>query len=319
LVLSGTRKKKIPEDIVLLRTTLTVFLFSVVSVAAAQERIADYNNSVRVEYQFIHTGDLDTSFGPLDVGETDTHVLLLSGVFSLGDRWKVYGSIPYVQKRHTGASPHDFTEFSDYTPPDLRLIDDGDYHGGFQDFHGGIQYLALEGPFSVSPYLSYGYPLTNYPFYGSAAIGRNAWEVPVGVSLGFTPYFSDWYLQGDIAYAFSEKTLGVNLNYWLMYASFGYYVTPRFVPRIFLSSRQAPNGLKFPDDFTDDFSDDDFDNEWWYYHDRTIRHNYLNLGIGFDYVVSERYELSATFYRTIKPDNIVEVDYAFTFGLMYNF
>ena len=71
-------------------------------IAAAQERIADFDNSLRVEYQFIHTGLYESSIGPIDIGETDTHVALLSGVYSLGERWKIYGSLPYVQKRHTG-------------------------------------------------------------------------------------------------------------------------------------------------------------------------------------------------------------------------
>ena len=302
-----------------MRTALGVVLLVTSSLAAAQERIADFQNSVRLEYQYISTGTLDTGVGPLDIGETDTHVGLLSGVFSLGKRWKMFGSIPYVQKRHTGALPHDFTEFAEYTPPDLRLIDDGHFHGGLQDLYGGVQYLAVEGQFSVSPHISYGIPGSDYPFYGNAAIGKNLREIPIGVFLEFTPYFSDWYFQADVSYVFTESVLGVDLDYWLAYLSASFYVTPRFAPRVFVTSRRAPNALRFPEDFTDDFSPDDFDNEFYYRHDQTLKHEFINAGIGFDYIVSDHYEISATYYRTIDPTYVAEIDYAFTFALTRRF
>lgn len=302
-----------------LRTKVTIALLAFMSVAAAEEHASEYRGSMRIAYQYIHTGDFEATYGPEDLGETDTHVLLLSGDYWLNDRWRVFASLPYVQKRHEGNYPHDFTEFPTYTPSDPRIIDDGDYHGGLQDFHVGIQYLAVDGRVSVSPYVSYGVPVRDYPFYGSAAIGKQLWEVPVGVSLEFSPYFSDWHFQADIAYVFSEKVLGVDLDYWLTYVSASYYVTPRFVPRIFLTGRNVPNGLVYPDDFTDDFSPDDYDNEWFYHHDQTLKHAYLNAGIGFDFVVSERHEISATYYRTVDPDNISKVDNAFTVGVSRRF
>ena len=288
--------------------------------ASAQEPIVNYENSIRLEYQFIHTGDYGTSFGPLNLGETDAHIIILSGNFSLSERWSVFGSIPWVQKRHEGEFPHDPNfDFVEYEPPDLRVIDDGTFHGGLQDFFAGVQYRALDGPLSISPYVSYGVPVTNYPFYGSAAIGKQIWQLPLGAYFQYIPYFSDWDFQADIAYVLSEKVLGVNLNYWLMYFSASYYVTPRFAPRIYLRKRITPGGLRYPEDFTDDYSFDDFDNEFFYMHDRTIKHDYLDAGVGFDYVVNNRYTISGAFYKTVKSDNVAGVDYAFTFSLARNF
>jgi len=291
-------------------------MVAVGSTALAQERIADRDNSVRVEYQYIRTGELDTSTGPVDVGKTDTHVLLLSGVYSFNDRWKIYGAIPYVQKRWYGppTAIHDPNiDFEQFEPPDLRVVDDGSYHGGFQDIHVGVQYLAIDGPLSVSPFISYGVPVTNYPFYGAAAIGKQLREIPVGVALQFTPYFSDWFFQADIAYVFSEDVLEVDLDYWLTYLSASYYVTPRFVPRVFLTSRNAPNALSWPEDFPV------YDSENGYEHDRTIKHNYINAGLAFDYIISDQYQISATYFTTIDPDNVVEIDYAFSFALTRSF
>lgn len=306
----------------MLRAALTAVLFAPVSVAVAQERIADYDNSVRLEYHYIHTADFQSgTLGSVDAGTTDTHVLLLSGVWSLNERWKIYGSIPYVQKRHDGNpfGVHDpVADFVEYTPPDLRFVDDGEYHGGLQDFYGGVQYLAIDNPaFTLSPFVAYGVPVTDYPIYGSAIIGRGVNELHVGVSLEFTPYFSDWYFLADIAYVFSEKVVGVDLNYWNVYLSAGYYVTPRFAPRLFLTSRDAPNALVWPDDFEP--YEEKYDNEYGWRHDQTLEHNFVNAGIGFDYILNDRYEIAATYYQTIDAESLFETDYAFTFALTRRF
>ena len=305
------------------RIVLAAVLVIAVSVASAQERIAGFDNSVRLEYWYVSTGEFKDDYGSYDIGTTDTHVLLLSGVWSLNDRWKIYGSLPYVQKRLIDPSGYDGThnplvDFVEYTPPDLRFVDDGDYHGGFQDLFVGAQFLAVDGPaFKLSPFVSYGVPVTDYPIYGSAVIGRGLRELHLGVSLEFIPYFSDWYFSADIAYAFSEHVVGVDPSYWSTYFSAGYYITPRFVPRVFLTTRHSPDGLRFPEDFEP--YEEKYDSENGWRHDQTLVHNYINAGVGFDYIVSERYLLSATYFRTIDADNLFNTDYALTVALMRSF
>ncbi|MDX1555524.1 MAG: hypothetical protein R3212_05810, partial [Xanthomonadales bacterium] len=176
--------------------------------AEAQERIADYDNSIRLQYEYSRSSDFVSGDGSItDLGDTDINALVLSGVYSLNERWKVYGVLPYVQNRHEAGTfgVHDWrVDFVNYTPPDLRIVDDGDYHGGFQDFTAGVQYLAVDGiRLRLSPFMSYGVPTTDYPIYGSAIRGRGLNEFHMGVSIEFTPYFSDWLFQADVAYAIS--------------------------------------------------------------------------------------------------------------------
>jgi len=64
----------------------------VVSTAAAQDYSDNLNNSIRAEHQFIHTGNLNTSIGQEDLGETDTHVVMLSGIWSPSERYQVSGA-----------------------------------------------------------------------------------------------------------------------------------------------------------------------------------------------------------------------------------
>ncbi len=303
------------------RIALASILFIVMTVTEAQERTADFDDSIRLDYFYVHTGDFQSDALTYDGGTTDMHALQLSGFFSLNEKWMVYGSIAYIQKRlvdTTGYGTHNpRLDFYEYTPPDLRFIDDGDYHGGLQDLAVGVQYLALDGPLKISPFISYGTPASDYPIYGSAVIGRGLNELHLGVSLEFIPYFSDWNFQADISYAISEKVVGVDLNYWLMYVSASYYVTPRFAPRIFLTGRRAPNALSYPEDFEP--YEEKYDNEYGWRHDQTLKHEFINAGIGFDYNFNERYGISAMYYRTIDGENILEVDNAFNLGLTLRF
>lgn len=303
------------------RVALAFVSLIVVSVTVAQEYDADFDDSIRLNYHYVHTGKFRSDALTYDAGTTDSHALQLSADFSLNDKWSVYGNIAYVQKRLVdpiGYGTHNpRVDFYEYTPPDLRFIDDGDYHGGFQDFTVGVRYLALDGPLKISPFASYGTPVSDYPIYGSAIIGRGLNELHVGASLDFTPYFSDWNFQADIGYAFSEKVVGVDTSYWLMYFSASYYVTPNFAPRIFLTSRNSPNGLRYPQDFEP--YEENYDNENGWRHDQTLKHEFINAGIGFDYIISERYGISGNYYQTIDADNLLEVDYAFNVGLISRF
>lgn len=282
--------------------------------------------SLRVEYQYIRTGTFYDDNIELDYWTTDSHIALLSGDYALSDRWTVYAALPYVQKRFNpgemfGGDPHNPNDpwWIDFVPPDKRFIDDGSYHGGFQDFSFGVSYLALDGPLTVSPYIAYGFPTNNYPFYAKAAIGVNLWNIPVGVSLSYTPYFSDWYFSGNLAYVFSEKPLDINVDYWLGFLAAGYWFKPKFTMNIFISTKYIIDGLELPWDFTDDPTygkfPEDFDTPEWWQHDRLLGHRFVNAGIAFDYFHNQQLKLSGSFYTGIWAAQTNEVDRAFTLAL----
>jgi hypothetical protein len=282
--------------------------------------------SLRIEYQYIRTGDFHDSNFEFDYWTTDSHIALLSGDYTFADRWTVYGALPYVQKRFNAGElfngdPHNPNDpwWIDFQPPDKRFIDDERFHGGLQDLSFGLMYLALDGPFTLSPYIGYGFPTNNYPFYAKAAIGQNLWNIPLGVAFTFVPYFSDWYFQGNVAYVFSEKPLGVNVDYWLGNISAGYFFTPRFSMNVFLTAKSIRQGLKMPDDFTDDplygNYPDDFDTVEWWQHDRLLGHRFANVGVGFNYLFKGKYQVSASYYTGIWAEQTNEIDRAFTLGL----
>ena len=287
------------------------------------------DGSLRVEYQYIRTGAYNAEAFTADYWTTDSHIALISGDYALSDRWTVYVALPYVQKRFVGApddpyggDPHNPNDpyFVDFIPPDKRFLDDENYHGGFQDLAFGLTYLAVDGPvWQVSPYIGYAFPADNYAFFAKAAIGANLWNIPVGVSVSLIPLFSDWHFRGNLAYVFSEQPLGINVDYWRAFLAAGYWFKPNFSLDVFLSTKYIRDGLILPWDYTDDptFGDypEAFGTEKWYNHDRLLRHRILNLGIGFDYFVNEKYQLSGSYFASVWSDQTNEVDYAFSFAL----
>ena len=271
------------------------------------------DGSLRLEYQYTRTGAFDSSIGDIDIGTTDAHVFFLAGTYALTDKWTLMASLPYVKKRHQGALPHDpVADFVNFTPPDLSLIDDGNFHSDWEDLYVSASYLVKDGPLSIAPFISVGLPTNDYPFYAHAAVGRNIWHIPVGAAFSYTPYFSDFFFSGDLAYVFTEKTLGVDTSHWLLNASVSYYLTPRFAPKIFISIKHGTQGLDWPDDFV---LPDELDSEKFYVHDRIIKHNFKNAGIGFDWSFNDKYQLSGSWMTMIDPDQVNIIEFAYSLGI----
>lgn len=316
----------------ILPALLGILLVIFTDTAAAQSQQKG-DASLRVEYQYIRTGDYQGDGFVAAYWTTDSHIALLSGDYSFSDRWTVYAALPYVQKRFNAeqelpglpaGDPHNPNDsfWVDFVPPDKRFIDDGAYHGGLQDLAVGLKYLAVDGPaWTVAPYAGFGFPADDYPFYAKAAIGANLWNIPIGIDLTFIPYFSDWHFRGNVAYVISEQPLDVNVDYWLAYLSAGYWFRPGFSMNVFLSVKYLRNGLILPWDFTDDptFSNypEAFDTPEWYHHDRLLRHRFANLGVAFDYFLNERFKLSGSYFTGIWAEQTNEVDHAFTLSLTH--
>ena len=316
----------------LLASFFAVALFS----AAHGQEQSRGDASIRLEYQFIRTGTFYSSapgFGDLEFGywSTDTQVAMLSGDYAINDRWTVFAALPFVRKRFTptpdpnnpfdqpDGDPHNPNDpyWVDFVPPDKQFWDDGDYHGDFQDLSIGVSYRVLKGPWTLNPYISYGVPTSDYPFFAKAAIGLNLWTIPVGTTFSYVPYFSDWHFDGNIAYVFSEKPLGYNVDYWLAHLSAGYWFKANLSVDAFLSLKYVRDGLKLTDPIFsngDPFNPNAFDTEEWWHHDRLVTARNLNFGLGVDYFLSPKWKLSGSGYQSIWTEESNEVDFAFTLG-----
>ena len=53
----------------------------------------------------------------------------------------------------------------------------------------------------------------------------------------------------------------------------------------------------------------------WYQHDRLVKHNYANAGVGLDWTFNEKYDLSAAVFTQIWAEQVHTMDYSFAVSL----
>jgi hypothetical protein len=263
-------------------------------------------------YQFNTTDGFESSIGDLPIGSIDTHVLNFELEYALTDRLTVIAGLPYVRKRYNdGPLPHD-PLLLDPPRPYIENVDQGDWNSGFQDINFGAKYLVREGTFSIEPFVYVGIPSQEYPFYGNAAIGQQLTRVQVGSSFMWSPGLSNAYYRADVGYVFVEETLGVSVNYWNIRLEAGYQFAPRISGRLFGLLKKG-SGLSVPDDFPG--FPGQLTDELWYQHDRTLKHNYMNIGVGLDWLLNDHYSLSANYMTMVWADQVNILEYAFTLSL----
>jgi hypothetical protein len=303
------------------------FIFAISGSACGQEQSRG-DGSIRLEYSFLQNGAFFSRDEEFDYWSTDTQVLMLSGNYAINDRWTVFASLPYVRRRFNsevpwGGDPHNPNDpyWVDFVPPDKSFWDDGDYNGALQDLSVGVSYRIATRRWALQPYISFGVPASDYPFYAKTAIGRNLWTIPVGASISFVPYFSDWHFDGDFSYVFSEKPLGQNVDYWLAHLSAGYWFKANLSINVFLSMKYGYGISLLSARFIDEGAGSppvypvDFDTREWWQHDRLIGNRNLNYGLGVDYTFSPKWSVSGSTFRSAWTEEANENDFAFTLGL----
>jgi len=290
----------------------TLLLVALPAAPLSAEESRKGHGHFTTEYQYISVDGYEASTGEFDIGTTDTHTLYFELDYYLTDRLSVVVGLPLIRKRYQGTFPHDVAGLD---PPNntAPFIDDGDYHTDWQDFHLGARYVALDGPLTIEPFISLGIPSNDYPFYAHAAVGQNLNKLDVGADFTYVPPISDAFFRLGIGYVFVEETLGTNIDHWRIYGDAGYFFGPRLSGRVFFMLKKG-HGLKFPDDFPPPLTD-----EHWYQHDRQLKHNYMNVGIGIDWAVNDKYSLSTSVMTMTWAEQVHIMDYAAIVSLTRSF
>jgi hypothetical protein len=282
-----------------------------ISVVSAAEESRKGHGQFSVAYQYISVDGYESSIGEIDIGTTDTHTLFFDVDYYLTDRWSIEVGLPVIRKRYTGTFPH---SVSGLDPPNntAPFIDDGQYRTEFQDLILGVRYLALEGWLSIEPFMRLGVPSSDYPFYAHAAVGQNVNRLDVGVDFTYIPPLSDAFFRLGVSHVFVEETLGVSIDHWRLNGDAGYIFAPGLSGRVFFMLKSG-DGLTFPDDFPSRTD------ERWYQHDRLVKHNYMNVGLGLDWALDENYSLSASVMTMTWAEQVHIVDYSTSVSLTRSF
>lgn len=267
---------------------------------------------------------LDWQGNDVDAGKIETHSLQLKFDYGLSDRFALSVAVPYLRKQYRGNRPHNDTlldppgKHEGHVHPeyDYEFLDDGRFHGHWQDPAIALRYRWREAPVALTPFVSYAWPSHDYTFYAHAAPGTRQTRLAVGSFFGrrFAPPWQNTYLQGYYSYTFVEEVLDINVDYSTLNLELGYFFSERWAGRVHATYRKTHGGLDHPIDFrpvTD--TDREFN------HDRIQRIDYLNLGLGGTYVLSENYTLSLDWMTTAWGENGHKIHNAVTLGLHRSF
>ena len=279
---------------------------------AAGEESRPGHGHLTIGYQHQTADTFQATTGEIPIGPIDTHALNVEIEYYLTDRLTLIAGLPYIHRRYQGRLQHD-PLLLDPPRPEVENVDQGKWNNAFQDFHLGMRYLVRTSPITIEPHLYLGVPSHEYPFFGHAAVGQHQARLEIGSSFVFSPGLSDAYYGFDVSYALVEKVLGVDINHWRLNAEVGYFFTPRLAGRIFAMAKEG-RGLDFPDDFPAPRTD-----ERWYQHDRMVKHNYTNMGLGVTWSLRENYRLSTSWMTMTRADSVHVMDSAIDFTVTRSF
>ena len=299
-------------------------LFCCASGASAQAFIpAPGEGTVSVSYQSVVTHGQHGVSGaqlaqPPFQDLTETHALLWYVEYGLTGRIAVHSSLPYMQVRYEGQFPHTFGFKGQ--PSNL---DDGNYHGTFQDFYFGTRFKLLESPrLALTPFVEVIIPGHHYESLAQTAVGRDLRALVFGAAIGG---FADQLLPGlhfqtRASYAVVQQAVDIRPNRTAIDSAVGYFITPRLAIQFIETFQFTQDGIDWvgPPEFLAVHDGSPMNDEYFRNHDRLVRANALNLGAGVAFEVTERIGLFATVTKLAWGQNLPPPR-SVTVGMNWNF
>ncbi|HEY8010580.1 MAG TPA: hypothetical protein VIE67_06225 [Rudaea sp.] len=243
--------------------------------------------------------------------------------YNVSNDWTIYGGVRYFDGRATGPAAFQNCPTITAAPqcagappltpqqPDSPFLDDGNYHGAWQDWNIGAAWHASIGGYDITPSATAYIPTHDYPTYGNAVVGQDLRQLLLAVTLSHQFDFTDFYYKLGYGYALSQHVLGINPGYQRFDGELGWFVTEKFSVRGFVTGRAgfgARAGLGKPN----------FD-IFWYERQRTAQHDYHAAGLGFDYAFSNKYLVSASVQHEFWGDTVFDFKYAIEARLTRSF
>jgi hypothetical protein len=251
-------------------------------------------------------------------GELRTQGAYFDFAYSLTDKLGLTVSIPYLAPKYTAPPGETNAFFSAHHFADGSVpLDDGHYHGSFQDFGLRVRYNLATHPFLITPFVQYNQPSNGYLTYSHAIVGRHVKSIVFGSYIGSTlgGFLSNAYAQGNYALAFDEKVLNISRHRSLLEGEFGYFIRPDLRAFTILSAQITHGGLNGPYDI----GLPDPTNPLFLHHSQITRDNYLNAGFGGQYSLNDRIDFYGLVSHMITARNLHGLAYGITFGMSWGF
>ena len=216
-----------------------------------------------------------------DNGHMYWDTVILDTDYSFTDRLALRVSLPFLDGKYVGVSPHLVTRG---VPSTAVKLDDGQYHGTVTDFRLDLRYSLTKGKLKIVPDFEATLPAHPYPTFLHALYGSDSREFRGGVSVGrsLDPIARKAFFQGRYGFGYTpQKFADIALK--VSYGEFqlGYLVNRKIVIQGVVSGEYAHNGIDwdynlFPGNLTQD---------QWINHIRVSRGKILDAGgsVGYSF------------------------------------
>jgi hypothetical protein len=256
----------------------------------------------------------------LPLGNVHTQGAGLDVSYNVSNAWTIYGGIRYFTGRYNGSfancpttAPSQCAGAPPLTPqqPQSPFIDDGNYHGAWQDWNIGASWHTNVNGYDITPRATLTIPTHDYPTFGNAVVGQDLTQLLLAVTLAHQFDFTNFYYRVGYGYAFSEHVLGVDTGYQRADGELGWFVNDKFTVNGFATARAGFGeraGLGEP---VFDIS--------WYERQRTTQHDYHAVGVGFNYDFGNRWSAAANVQHEFWGDSVYDFKYALEAHLTRSF
>ncbi|HYV40254.1 MAG TPA: hypothetical protein VEO02_00535 [Thermoanaerobaculia bacterium] len=262
---------------------------------------------------FVNRHYLGTSANPGDNVENDFgHIRSQSFQIALGyglsDRLAVSVALPYILTKYYGTPDQNFF-------PHTISVDDGHYHGIFQDFRVDLDYQLLRGPIAVAPFVAAVIPSHSYTYFAHSAAGKALHEYLLGSSFGarLDKLLAGSYVELTYSYAFVERVLGIHHDRSNGFLELGYFLTPS------LSVRGIGTGVYTHGGIVGKAADQPPPPEIFLHHDQIGHESGISVGGGLSYVLTGSTEVYASYLTQVQGRGGHKIKDSLSFGVTYNF
>jgi len=277
------------------------------------------HGSVSIGYQDTFVNGMLLGGKPTDIGTVRIHAIDLDIDYNIADAWSVHAGIPFISSRFHDSGPnhtHNPERLDPPHPESAYLDNSPDYHSTFQDFSLGTSYRTHIDTYFITPSITARIPSHDYTFFANSAVGQDLKKLELAVSLEHQFDFTEIYYRARYAYVWAEKTLGISIDHSLLDLELGYFLNPRCSVKVF-SLGKFGGGLQANQ--VNPLTTDNFTNSIWYHHDQISAHEYVNLGVGLDYNLGDKYTLSASAQKLVWGNTVYDFRYVLDVRLTRSF
>ena len=289
------------------------------SPASAQAYVpAKGEGSVSFLYQDTFVKDHYYGTTPVNSGQITSQTLLLDVTYGVTDRLAVSFGIPWIASVYNGTSPHPLVNNSGPTPIyyGVNPADDGTYHGTFQDLRFNVRYNAVARKgMALTPFIATSVPSHDYTVLAHTAPGQDLKLLQVGGSGAklLDNLLPGLFVQGTYAFGFAQTVADISHNRSNAEMEVGYFVTPRLRLLALGTGQVTHGGIDMVANARVVLG------PLFQYHDQITQINFLDLGGGVSFALTDRVDFFSSLIHTVAERNGHAIDRGLSFGLSWSF